>query len=232
MSDQTAVEHDAHASDAAHEKTSDLLIAIGREASSETITVGELKDALADRAFGVLLLIFALPCCIPILYGIPQAMSLPLLFFAVQIAIGRHQPWLPRRLRERSFSAEGFRQMAEKAGPYLRWFESVSRPRFTWLTSGGAERVLGVFLIAFSASIAVPLPLTNTVPGIGIAIMALGFIERDGFLILVGTIIGAIWVAALVTAIAWLLLTVGSLEPGALRDLFSQFIQGVRDFFG
>ncbi len=211
MSDQTAADNDAAETEATHEKTSDLLIAIGRDAPGETITVGELEDALADRAFGVLLLILALPCCIPFLYGVPQAMSLPLVFVAVQIVLGRHKPWRPDRLKRRSFSAQGFRQMAEKAAPYLRWFEVLSRPRLTWLTKGLAERLLGFFIVIFSVSIAVPFPLTNTVPGFAVAVMALGFIEKDGFLLVLGSLIGTAWVAFLITLAGglWVLLQEG-----------------------
>jgi hypothetical protein len=89
--------------------------------------------------------------------------------------------------------------MAEKAAPYLRWFEVISRPRLIWLTKGVMKQILGLFIIVFSASIVVPFPLTNTVPGFAIAIMALGFIEKDGVLLVLGCLIGTVWVAFLVT---------------------------------
>ena len=180
------------------QSTSDLLLNLGDQIGAETITIGQLVDALKDRAFGLILLILALPCCIPFLYGVPQAVSIPLVFVAGQILLGRSSPWLPERLRARSFSREAFDDMAQKAAPYIRWFEVIAKPRLTWLTHGLSERVLGLFLLIFSASIATPLPLTNTVPGAAVAVMALGFIERDGLLILFGTVVGIIWVTLLV----------------------------------
>lgn len=181
------------------ESVADLLTRIGDEATGDKLSVGDLVTALEDRAFGFLLLILALPCCIPFLYGVPQAVSLPLVFVAVQIVLGRHKLWLPQTLTKRSFSVASFRDMTQRAVPYLRWFEKISRPRLTFLTAGGIERVLGVFLLAFSASIAVPLPGTNTVPGFAVALMALGFIERDGLLTLAGLVIGTAWVSLLAT---------------------------------
>lgn len=181
------------------ESVSDLLIRIGADASGEKLSVGDLVAALEDRAFGFLLLILALPCCIPFLYGVPQAVSLPLVFVAVQIVLGRHKLWLPHTLTKRSFSVAAFRDMTRRAVPYLRWFEKISQPRLTFLTRGRIEQVLGVFLLAFSSSIAVPLPGTNTVPGFGVALMALGFIERDGLLTLAGLVIGTAWVTLLGT---------------------------------
>ncbi len=179
--------------------TTDLLLELGQKETAERITVGDLVDALQDRAFGILLLILALPCAIPFLYGVPQAMSLPLMFVAAQIILGRHKPWLPQVLKRRSFSTKAFRDMTARAAPYVRWFEVLSRPRLVWLSRGAVERLFGLFILVFSISIAIPLPLTNTVPGIAVAIMALGFIERDGLLILAGTVLGTAWVTFLVS---------------------------------
>ena len=182
-----------------YEKTSDLLIFISRNTKSESISIGELEDALAERAFGALLLILALPCCIPFLYGVPQAMSLPLVVVAVQIILGYRKPWLPQRLKKRSFSADGFRQMVDRAAPYLKGLEVISRARFDWVTKGLTERLLGVLIMIFSTSIAIPFPMTNTVPGLAVAIMALGFVEKDGLLLLLGSLIGAAWIVFLIT---------------------------------
>jgi len=181
------------------QSTSDILINLARSITKERLTIGQLVDALQDRAFGILLLILALPCAIPFLYGIPQIVSVPLLFVAAQIIIGRHEPYLPEKIRQRSFSAEAFRNMVEKSTRYIKWLEIFSRPRLHWLSQGGVERLLGVFLVVFSASIAIPLPLTNTLPGIAVGIVALGLIERDGLMILAGTILGTGWVIFLIT---------------------------------
>ena len=74
---------------------SDVLVDLADTAETDRISIGTLIDTLEDRAFGLLLLIFALPCCLPFLYGVPQIVALPMLFIAGQVAIGRHRPWLP-----------------------------------------------------------------------------------------------------------------------------------------
>ncbi len=178
---------------------SDLLLDIGENTNAERMTVGDLTDALEDRAFGFLLLILALPCCIPFLYGVPQAVSVPLVFVAAQIIIGRNNLWLPDFAKKRSFETQSFRSMSARAKPYLKWFEVFSKPRLTWLTMGPAERIFGLFILVFSASIMIPLPGTNTIPGFAVALMALGFIEKDGILMILGTIIGSLWILMLAT---------------------------------
>ena len=72
----------------------------GENGEAVEITLGELFDALQARAFGILLLVLALPCCLPFVYIIPQIVALPMLLLAGQMAAGRTSPWLPERLRQ------------------------------------------------------------------------------------------------------------------------------------
>ena len=65
-----------------------------------TITLGELSDLMEERAFGLLLLVLALPCCLPFVYLLPQLVALPMLVLAAQMASGRKAPWLPETLRK------------------------------------------------------------------------------------------------------------------------------------
>lgn len=64
--------------------------------------------------------------------------------------------------------------------------------------------------MVFCASILVPLPATNTTPGIALAIAALGLLTRDGLLILAGLVLGTVWIA--------LLLVFGYAMVEALKD--------------
>jgi hypothetical protein len=189
-------------------RTSDLLIHLATASEAPEMTVGELLDALKDRAFGVAMLVLALPVCIPFLYGVPQVLSLPMLLIALQMVAGRHTLWMPEKLRARRFSRAEFAKMARRAKRYLGWGEALARPRFSLLTGNGPERVFGVFMVIFCLSILTPLPLTNTTPGIAVAIVSIGMIERDGLLVLAGTVLGTFWVSMLLfffgTLILWL----------------------------
>ena len=204
--------HDMDDSAPQPQPTSDLLIQLGHASESPEMSVGELLDALSDRAFGVAMLVLAIPVCIPFLYGVPQVLSLPMLLIALQMVLGRHTLWMPERLRARTFSRAEFGKMAARAKRYLGWGEAIARPRALFLTGNGPERLFGLFMSIFCISILVPLPLTNTTPGIAIAIMAIGMIERDGLLIVLGTVLGAFWVGMLVFAASTLLIWLGQLQ--------------------
>ena len=161
--------------------------------------LGDLVTALDERAFGLLLLVFALPCCVPLLWGIPQVVALPMLALTGQIAAGRQSPWLPAALADRRFDAAAMQGVVRRTQRYVGWAERLARPRLTALTEGRGLRVVGALLAVPCASILVPLPSTNTAPGIGVAIASVGLIERDGLLVLAGLLLGLAWVAFLIT---------------------------------
>ncbi|MEM0986750.1 MAG: exopolysaccharide biosynthesis protein [Pseudomonadota bacterium] len=178
--------------------------ALAVDAQEDGFSLAEIMDRLDERAFGAMLFVLALPCCIPFLYGVPQVVSLPMMAIAAQMAWGREEPWLPGALARRRVNREGLSSTAKGGKKWFGWVERIARPRLTFLTGRGPERAIGVLLCLFCASILVPLPMTNTTPGFAVALVAFGLMERDGLLVLVGLVIGTLWIAALVAAFTWL----------------------------
>ncbi|MEM9576747.1 MAG: exopolysaccharide biosynthesis protein [Pseudomonadota bacterium] len=191
---------------------SDRLDLLAENAQGEAVSLDWIMQQLHERAFGLFLLVLALPCCIPFLYGIPQIVALPLMFVSAQILMGRSSPWLPQRLATRTVTAEGLQDLGQRAGPWLRRIEAFSRPRYAQLTRAPLERFVGLALVLFSASILVPLPATNTVPGFAVVLVAMGLLQRDGILTFLGMVVGTAWIATLLIAGA----TLASLIKGWL----------------
>lgn len=199
-------------SDPSNLAISQQLTQLAADAPTDTVTLDWALHQMNERAFGLFLLVLALPCCIPLLYGIPQVVALPLMFISVQILLGRSSPWLPAKLGARTISKQGLQSLADRAGPWLRKIEAISRPRLTTLSRPPLDRLVGLALVVFSASILVPLPGTNTVPGIAVVMVSMGLLQRDGFVILSGLFVGTVWIATLIIAGA----TVASLVLGWL----------------
>lgn len=171
---------------------------MAEEAGEEGFTLKEIMDRLDERAFGAVLFMLALPCCIPFLYIVPQIVSLPMMALAAQMALGREEPWLPNALANRRIDKEGLTNTARGGRKWFGWVEVIARPRLTFLTGKAPERVIGLILCVFCASILVPLPMTNTVPGFAVAAASFGLIQRDGLLVLGGLVLGAAWVGVLI----------------------------------
>lgn len=174
------------------------LEAVSAEAPEEGVTLGRFTEALGERAFGVLLFALAIPVCIPFLYGVPQVVALPMMAIALQMAAGRPEPWMPRRFAERRMDKQALVKTARGARKWFGWLEALARPRLGWLAGPRAERIVGGAFVLFCASVLVPLPATNTTPGIAIAVASLGLIARDGALVLLGVLLGVGWIALLI----------------------------------
>jgi hypothetical protein len=179
---------------------SERLSQLADDAEGDAVTLDWILAQLHERAFGLFLLVLALPCCIPFLYGVPQIVALPLMFVSGQILLGRKTPWLPKKLGARTVAKTSLEGLALRARPWLRRIEAVSRQRLSALTRAPLDQVVGVALVVFSASILVPLPGTNTVPGIAVVIVAMGLLQRDGVLVVVGAVLGMAWIGTLLFA--------------------------------
>jgi hypothetical protein len=179
---------------------SQRLARLAAEVEGDAASLRWIMAQLHERAFGLFLLVLALPCCIPFLYGVPQIVALPLMFVSAQILLGRTAPWLPERLAARTVSKEALGKLSRRADPWLRRIEAVSRPRLAGLTRAPLDRLVGLALVLFSASILVPLPGTNTVPGIAVVIVAMGLLQRDGILVVLGAALGTAWIGTLIIA--------------------------------
>lgn len=173
------------------------------EAPEDGFSLRAIFDRLHERAFGAALFILALPCCIPFLWGVPQVVALPMMVLAGQMAMGRREPWLPAKLAQRKIDKKGLTRTATGGRKWFGWLELIARPRLTFLMAPVGERVIGLLLVVFCASILLPIPGTNTVPGIGVAIIAFGLMARDGILVCLGGIIGTAWISTLIAVIAF-----------------------------
>ncbi|MGY6662730.1 MAG: exopolysaccharide biosynthesis protein [Glycocaulis sp.] len=173
------------------------LESIAADAPENGLTLGELTEQLGEQAFGVVLFVLAVPVCMPFLYGIPQIVALPMLAICAQLAMGRETLWLPGRFPARRLSKADLVKTAQGARKWFGWIEHFAAPRLAFLSGAIAHRIAGAMFCLFCLSILVPLPLTNSTPGVALALAALGLINRDGLLVLAGVIIGTGWIIIL-----------------------------------
>jgi hypothetical protein len=169
------------------ERTSDIVARVARENQANNVTVGELLEALKDRSFGVIIILFALPNAI---VPISWVLGTPILFFAVQMVLGWQKPWLPAFMRRQQISGETFAKIANYVVRYLSTLEKWLKPRLGWLTTDIAERFIGLYMVFLTIILLVPIPFGNALPAFGISIIAAGLIEKDGAAIIVGSLIG------------------------------------------
>ncbi len=181
----------------------------------------DLLEALHERGFGFLLFIFALPAAIPLPgLGINLIIAAPLVFLTAQQALGRESIWIPEKMKYKSITRERFEAMVDAAIPYLTKIEYLVRPRLGFMTHGAFGNLIGIAGLIMALSVCIPLPLTNTVPSMGIALMAIGVIMRDGLAVLAGMLLGLLWVAM----ISYVLIFIGTEGLDIVKETIKSFL--------
>jgi hypothetical protein len=170
------------------DKTSVAIRDLAERARGRDVTVGEILAALKNRGFGVFMILFALPNAV--IPGISFVLGAPVVLFALQLAFGRDEVWLPEFMRRQKLSAELFQKVAARVEKFLVWVEKRSMPRWNSVVSGPGERFLGLYIAVVAGFLMLPIPFGNMLPAFGIALMAVGLIEKDGKAAAVGMLLG------------------------------------------
>jgi hypothetical protein len=187
-----------------HARASDILRTLADGHSGETISIGQMMDAFGERAFGLLMIVFCLPNLIPA-PGIGSLFGIPLMLIALQMALGRPKPWLPKAIEAKTLTRETFVKMVGAVEPRMRKVEAVLKPRWTFLFSGTMDRVIGAFAILCAISIIIPFPGTNFPPAVGLILISLAVTQEDGVYLWLGAIIataGLIYTTVVVGGLA------------------------------
>jgi hypothetical protein len=166
-------------------KTTSSILKTLAESEKEQLSFGEVIDATRSRAHGFGLLLFALPETIPL--PVPSAsifLAIPIVLIAAHLAAFGEGPGLPQRLLRQTIPVSVIQKVSKYVGPVLEKIEHVSHPRLHAIAA--RERLLGVVCLLLGIILLAPIPLGNLAPAIGIAVIALGMMQRDGVLILIG----------------------------------------------
>lgn len=169
------------------------------------LSIDDLLVALGDQGFGLLVFALALPNALPgpLIPGFSVPFAIGIAALGLQLALGLHAPWLPRRLRLLAMEQRGVRRLIDRAEPWLRRLERWLRPRPSPLTAEPGERLVGIALIGLSVVLALPVPFGNTPVALSIIVIALGQLEGDGLALMAGIVAGiaaSLWNAFLIMA--------------------------------
>ncbi|WP_353279838.1 exopolysaccharide biosynthesis protein [Wolbachia endosymbiont (group B) of Xanthorhoe designata] len=168
---------------------------------NDKVTLFDIKTALHERGFGILMIIFSLPLSVPIPVppGYTTILSIPLILFSLQLLFGFDSPWMPNWLERKSFQRSTLALVVEKTSPILKKIEKFMKPRMSFIFRGPGEKILAFMMLLCAIIIALPLPFTHFLPAIGITLISLGIMGKDGFLSTLGVLFS--FCALLVTLI-------------------------------
>jgi hypothetical protein len=174
--------------------------------AKDRVTVASILDALGDRSFAALLVLFAAFNLIPLPPPSSAILGLPLLVVAAQLTYGSKRAWLPKIMAEKSISAEQFRSIMDRLIPRLVRLETFVRPRYWPFWRRRGDRIVGIMSLVLAVIVTLPIPLGNWLPAFSVALLGLSLSERDGILFALGSTAAAasVGIVALVfgTAVA------------------------------
>ena len=161
--------------------------------SDQTKTLGALGDLFEEKGFAAAILLLMFVPALPLpTGGISHLFEAITVVLAAQMVLGRRRIWLPER--------------------WIRRVERISRPRGTRLFAlRSIRRLLGLLLIVFAvgAALAPPFSGLDTLPAMGAVAVCLSIILEDVVVLAIGTVLGAVGIA--------LILTVGAALVGLLQ---------------
>lgn len=159
----------------------------------ELLGLGEVFCGLGRRSFGMLLFIALLPAFLPI-PGIGGAVSGPLvILIGAQLVAGLAAPWLPGFIARRGPRRKTMARFRDRLAPWLSRLERVVRPRSPGLLDRRlASAVTGLLLISLGMLLSLPIPFTNYPFGVLLMLFALALLERDGRLMAIAWLGGAV----------------------------------------
>ena len=165
-----------------------LLQSLCSETDGETVSVGDLLNAVGRRSYGPVLLLLGFISISPltIIPGASVLMALVTLIFALQMAIGRPYPWIPKKALAFSFPRKHMVQGVAVADKYVVQVDRFLKPRLTFLTNAPFVQIVALACVG-AALVTLPLsfiPFGPLIPSLTVLLFGLAVTARDGFVLL------------------------------------------------
>ncbi len=155
-----------------------------------SVSVGDMTDALGHRGHGPFLFVPALLEISPIggIPGVPTLLALIVALFAVQIALGHEQMWLPGFLERRTVKGDRLKSATEKLEGLAAWLDRWFHGRLEMLTGGTATRIAAhaVLLLCLTVPPLELVPFASSAPMAAIVMFGLAMTLRDGLVMALG----------------------------------------------
>lgn len=180
------------------QSSSDILLKVANDKElKDNLTYKILIHALGRRSFGIAILLFALPSALPLsaIPGFSIIFSIPLCLFGMQLLFAKKTLWLPKFIAKRNLSHKKLAKVIKVGLPYLKKTERLFKPRWFMFTNQISESICGLLITGLAITLMLPIPFTNFIIAMVIAVLALGIVEEDGLMIFLG------WLATLLVLI-------------------------------
>lgn len=153
----------------------------------EPMTLREMLQATGDRGVNLIITLLILPFLLPMPPGLSWIMGISCFCLAIQMALGKKSPWLPKAVARFEFPRNLSRQLLKNIGHIVSRLEKIVRPRWQKIVINPHTKRINGFCIAWlSILMMLPVPFTNPLPTIAILLLTIATLETDGLVLLAG----------------------------------------------
>ena len=164
--------------------------------TSDSVTLGQLMEAMGHRGFGPFLIVPAFIEISPIggIPGVPTLLACIIALFAAQIAMGHHHMWSPQLLKRQGIRSKTLHNALSKMRPVADWLDKWFHGRLKGFAGPVATRMAAFFVLALCLTVPFLefVPFASTAPMAAIALVGLAITVRDGALMLAALTVAVI----------------------------------------
>lgn len=175
----------------------------------ETVSLRELMAAIGEQGLLLLCALATLPFLFPVsIPGVSTVFGAAIVLLAVAITLNR-LPWLPDRILDRRLDSAKLVPALQKGVRIVSRIDAWVRPRALGMTAGRMTVFNGCVLVFGGILLMAPfglIPFSNTAPAVGILLLTIGMIQRDGVFVLLGylgTILTVVYFGVLLYTAWW-----------------------------
>jgi len=183
-------------------RASVILQGLHDEAPAGFVTLQWLMGRLAQQSFGMIMLILGIAAAAP---GISLLAGFLLLVTSFQMMLGHSELRFPGWLATRALPTKHVDAVMRHAIRILAFLEGAIYPRLLAPPQLTKRAVGAVVFVLTARLLLAPFPLSNVVPAILIASIALAYLEQDGLLLIAAMLLGCLFLVVEFGAISQLL---------------------------
>lgn len=165
-----------------------LIVHLAEVRNLPVITLDKLVENLKDEALLVVCLIAILPFMQPIpIPGLSSILGLIAFLQGIGLMFLK-KPLLTQKMRGVIITHERFEQIYRAAEKFTRIVDKLSLFRHPWTNSRASHFICGLSIVLSAAFLSLPLPIpfSNFVPALSIALICVGLLEEDLILVITG----------------------------------------------
>lgn len=162
------------------------------ESHIDGLTLGKLMSLLKEKGPFLFIVILCVPFLLPLsIPGVSLPFGLMIIYLCLGI-ISKRDVKLPKRLINHTIKSKHIGRLIRGVIKIFRKIEKWTRPRLDFLAIHSISVTINGLVILFCAivlMVPVPIPLGNALPAYAMLFLSIGFLQRDGAMIIIGYIL-------------------------------------------